>query len=135
METQLIIILGILILITVTVTYKLLPYRNAGSSKPFIALFPKYKKTVQHSLTGEQIESIMTSLGFKVSQRTNEIFRFSRGSVVGDISIKLAKVNVSLRRMNSNEHELTVEAGWIAAFDTGDHWKFITELGSKFENA
>ena len=44
METQLIIVVEILILITVTVTYKVLPYRNAGSRKLFIALSPKYKK-------------------------------------------------------------------------------------------
>ena len=133
METQLIIVAGIVILITVG--YKLLPYRNAGASKPGIAFLPKYKKTVKHSLTDAELASIMTGLGFKSSKKTNEISKFSRGSVVGDISIKLAKVNVTMRKIEPNEHEITVEAGWVAAFDTGDHWRFITELGEKIEHA
>ena len=133
MEMQIIIVAGIVIVITVG--YKLLPYRSAGSRKPVIAFLPKYKKTVTHTLTNKELELIMTGLGFKASKKRGEISRFSRGSVIGDISIKLAKVNVSMHRINPSEHEITVEAGWVAAFDTGDHWKFITELGEKFENA
>ena len=27
-----------------------------------------------------------------------------------------------------------LQAGWVAAFDTGDHWQFITELGRELED-
>jgi hypothetical protein len=46
----------------------------------------------------------------------------------------LAKVVIYLRKIANNEHEVTVQAGWIAAFDTGDHWKFTKELTDKIEN-
>ncbi len=31
--------------------------------------------------------------------------------------------------------EVTLEASWVVAFDTGDFWTFITELANKLENA
>ena len=133
METQLVVVLAIVILITVG--YRLLPYRKAGARKPFIAFFPKYKKTVKHSLTDRELEFMMSGLGFKSSRKTDDILTFRRGSVIGDISIKLAKINVAMCKIMPSEHEITVEAGWVAAFDTGDHWQFITELGEKIENA
>jgi hypothetical protein len=74
-------------------------------------------------------------VGFKRTRHTQTASKFSRGSIFGDISIDYAKVNVGLVRINDSEYKLTVEAAWVAAFDTGGIWKFVSELTSKFENA
>ncbi len=130
-----IIIIVVVALVTITLLYKMLPYRSLGAKKPFIAFLPKYKITVRHSLSNAELESKLADHGFKKVKESESYQQFTRGSVLGDISIKLAKVNVGLRKLAENEHELTVQAGWIAAFDTGDHWKFTKELIEKIKNA
>ena len=132
MET---IVIVVVTLVIITVLYKILPYRDLGENKPFFALLPKYKNAVKHSLNNVEIEEKLKSFGFKKVKETESSKMFTRGSVLGDISIKLAKVDVCLRKISENEHELTVQAGWVAAFDTGDHWKFTKELSEKLENA
>jgi len=132
MET---IIIVVVTLVTITVLYKVLPCRDLGAKKPFIAFFPKYKKNVKHSLSNAELEKKLADFGFKKVKESESFQKFTRGSVLGDISIKLAKVNVGLRKIAENEHEITVQAGWVAAFDTGDHWKFTKELSEKIENA
>ncbi len=122
-------------LVLLTALYKLLPYRSLGDDKPVIAFLPKYKKNVIHSLTDSELEAKLASFGFKKVRENESSLRFTRGSILGDISIKLAKVDVGLRKIADNEHEVTVQAGWIAAFDTGDHWKFTRELSARIENA
>jgi hypothetical protein len=133
METT--ILATVVILVLVTVLYKLLPHRIAGKKKPFLALLPKYKKRVKHSLTRKQLEEKLAEFGFRKTGDSDSLIKFSRGSILGDISIKLAKVNVCLETIAEHEHEITVHAGWVAAFDTGDHWQFITELSERIENA
>ena len=125
----------VVVLLAITVLYKALPFRSLGTKKPFIAFFPKYKKNVIHSLSNEELEEKLANFGFKKNKESESFQKFTRGSVLGDISIKLAKVNVGLRRVAENEHEITVQAGWVAAFDTGDHWEFTKELSAKIENA
>ena len=131
MEILLIVVAALVIL---TAVYKLLPYRSLGENKPVIAFLPKYKKNVKHSLTNSELEEKLASFGFKKVRGNESFSKFTRGSVLGDISIKLAKVGVNIRKIADNEHEVTVQAGWIAAFDTGDHWKFTKELTEKIEN-
>lgn len=118
----------------ITLLYKVLPFREAGNTKPSLALFPKYRKLVQHSLSGTELEQKLSEFGFRKTKQKDSVSHFTRGSVLGDFSINLSKVNVALREVAPNEHELTVQAGWVAAFDTGDHWQFTTELASKLEN-
>ncbi|UTW04705.1 hypothetical protein KDX31_06815 [Amphritea atlantica] len=132
MEALLIVVLG---LVGITVLYKLIPCRNLGTKKPFIALLPKYKKSVKHSLSNADLEEKLAGFGFKKVKESESWQTFTRGSILGDISIKLAKVNVGLRKISDYEHEVTVQAGWVAAFDNGDHWKFTKELTEKIENA
>jgi hypothetical protein len=129
-----IVLFVVIALVVLTIIYKLLPYRCLGENKPVIALLPKYKKNVKHSLTDTELEAMLASFGFKKVYEKESISKFTRGSVLGDISIKLAKVVIYLRKIANNEHEVTVQAGWIAAFDTGDHWKFTKELTDKIEN-
>ena len=56
-----------------------------------------------------------------------------RGHILGDFSIKLAKVNLLVTEPKSGFVEFAIEAGWVAAFDTGDFWQFLTELKAKVE--
>ena len=133
LQTTILAVVGMLMI--VTALYKLLPYRVAGTKKPFLALLPKYKKRVKHSLTRAQLEEMLAEFGFEKVGGDKSLMKFSRGFVLGDFSIKLAKINVGLKTIADNEHEITVQAGWVAAFDTGDHWQLIAELGERIENA
>lgn len=133
MELQILLVVGILA--AITILYKVLPYRQAGEKKPIIALLPKYKIQVQNNLNDDQIQTILSDLGFKRTQHSSTQSKFSRGSIIGDISIKLAKINIILSKISDNQQEITIEAAWVAAFDTGDHWQFITELAEKLEQA
>ncbi len=128
------IIAAVILLILITAAYKLIPFREAGNKKPLLAVFPKYKKRITHTLTKQQIEQRLSEYGFKKIKETESDIKFSRGSILGDISIKLTKVDVGLQIISQNELEVTVQAGGLAAVDTGDHWLFITELCEKFAN-
>lgn len=130
-----IVLMSIGVLIACTVVYKQLPHRAASPNKPLFAFFPKYKKRIKHTLTAQQIEERLAEFGFKKTAEQGDLMAFSRGSVLGDISVKLSKVAVGLEKIADNEHEITVHAGWVRAFDTGDHWQFITELSERIENA
>jgi len=132
MELKILSTLGIVFLITVL--YKLLPFRKAEGKKPSLAFFPKYKKRIKHSLSRSELEEKLSSFGFKKVKDEKTLIKFARGSVLGDISIKLAKINVALKEISEHEHEITIQAGWIAAIDTGDHWQFINELSNKIES-
>lgn len=134
MKFLLIVIIVTILLSLITIFYKVLPFRVAGSKKPFLAIFPKYRKSVKHNLTHKELAQRLSEFGFRKTSGSSSITKFTRGSIIGDISIKLAKVNVELRELSENELEIFVQAGWVVAFDTGDHWKFITELSEKIEN-
>ena len=118
-----------------TLIYKVLPFRKVGDKKPFLAFFPKYKIRVYHTLNNEELENKLSKFGFKKVNETKGLLKFSRGSVLGDLSIKLSKVSVSLHKIEEGVHDLTVQATWVAAFDTGDHWQLTKELGSRIVDA
>ena len=117
-----------------TVSYKLAPYREANGNRPLFVLLPKYRKLIQHTKSSEELEGELSRFGFNKVRQADDVTYYTRGSVLGDFSINLAKVNVALREVAPHQHELTVQAGWVAAFDTGDHWQFITELGRELED-
>ena len=43
------------------------------------------------------------------------------------------KIKLGITPLESHRFEITLQAGWLVAFDTGDLWTFITELSSKLE--
>ena len=133
MEVAIISVLAAVVLITVL--YKLAPFREAEGSKPLFVLLPKYKKQVRHSKSNAELESELSRFGFDKVREEDAVAYFSRGSVLGDFSVNLAKVNLALREITPHQHELTLQSGWVAAFDTGDHWQFITELSRELEDA
>ena len=129
------VIILLLAIFVITLSYKLTPHRPAGPNKPTFALMPKYKKRVRHKLSEEEVLALMSSQGFTHVQQTDTSCKFTREAVAGDLSVKRKKITVLLERRSFYEYELSVEGGWLVAFDTGDHWTMITELGEKLENA
>jgi hypothetical protein len=125
------IVAAIASVLILSLLYKILPYRALGTKKPAIALLPKYKHLLEHEISRQQLEKELANYGFRKTDEEGNRAKFTRGSVLGDFSINLAKVNVGVIEHAQNRHELTVEAGWMVAFDTGDHWKFLTELCDK----
>ena len=133
MNIELITIVSFIVIITLS--YKLVPFRQAGPKKPRLAIFPKYKLMVNSNLNDVEREKILGELGFNKTKNSGSLTKYTRGSTLGDLSIKLSKVNITLNEMDNKKLEVTIQAGWVAAFDTGDHWQFITELGQKLKRA
>ena len=133
MEYQLLIML--VAFVGVVVLYQILPYRELGAKKPFIALLPKYKALIQCDTSVADLSEKMRKLGFKKVSEENEIAKYSRGSIFGDFAIKLAKVDVYINPVSATEKEILVRSGLVAAFDTKsrDHWRFLNELSQTLE--
>ena len=134
------IIFVVVALVGITMLYKALPHRNMGTKKPFISFFPKYKTKVALPSSvlntddpEKELEKILSKFGFVKKSQNGGITKYSRGHILGDFSIKLAKVNLLVTTHESGSVDISIEAGWVAAFDTGDFWKFLTELKEKVE--
>lgn len=118
-----------------TFAYKFLPFRKPGKQRPFLAVLPKYRKVIASGASDHALAGKLAQHGFEKTKQRGSTTKFRRGSVLGDLSIELSKVDISLTRINENSLEITVQAGWVAAFDTGDHWDLITRLGAELERA
>ena len=125
----------------ITVLYKIKPHKSLGEKKPFISFFPKFKTSVklpssllESENIEKELESSLSEYGFIKKNKNGSTTKYSRGHILGDFSIKLAKVNLLVTEPNSGCVEIAMEAGWVVAFDTGDFWKFLTELKEKIEN-
>jgi len=129
------IIIIVVALAGITAAYKLIPHRRVGYRKPLVALLPKYKKSIRLNISQEQVESKLATYGFKKSGSKDGFSYFERGSLLGDFSVKLIKVKLGVKEPHVGLSEVTLEASWVVAFDTGDFWTFITELANKLENA
>lgn len=138
MEFLWILISLIAILFLLTVAYKVIPPRAIGREKPFISFFPKYKTAVRLAVAildaSDPVSALTDRLGewgFKQQKSTKEWMVFSRGHILGDFSVKIAKVDIKVGLPLSENVPLIVEAGWIAGFDTGDLWLFTSEIKEK----
>ncbi|MCC0056695.1 MAG: hypothetical protein H6883_11215 [Rhodobiaceae bacterium] len=114
--TSLIYLIGLLA--GLSVLYHLLPFRNLPAQKPRIAFFPKYKWT--HDKPAE-VRRRLADHGFK--EAVSGVFL--RGSYLGDFSLRIAKMRVTL---NEEGHARIGSGGVFIAFDTGDTWQLATEL-------
>lgn len=120
-------------MIILTLVYRVLPYRLASDKKPSIALLPKYKKHISTSLMHSDLEGKLAQYGFKKLGSKNDTIYFTRGALLGDFSVKLMKIKLGVTPLEPYKFEITLQAGWLVAFDTGDFWTFITELSRKLE--
>ena len=128
-------------LVAITLLYKVLPHRSIGKKKPFVSILPKFKTTVKLPATllasenpEKGLEEVLSEYGFIRKSKNNSVTKYSRGHVLGDFSIKLVKINLLVTEPKSGSAEFAIEAGWVAAFDTGDLWQFLTELKTKIES-
>ena len=135
------IIFVVIALLAITMLYKVLPHRRMSEKKPLISFFPKFKTKVKlpsQLLESEnpekELENALSKYGFIKKSKDGSVTKYSRGHILGDFSIKLAKVNLLVTEPESCCTEISIEAGWVIAFDTGDFWKFLTELKDKIEN-
>ena len=81
-----------------------------------------------------ELEKYLSDFGFVQRSKNETEIKYARGHILGDISIKLAKVNLLIATPVAAVTDISVEAGWVAAFDTGDFWKFLAELKEKIES-
>ncbi len=107
--------------------------------KPGFAMLPKYSVSVPISgeNTEESLRARLAEFGFRETSSSSSMVKFARGHALGDFSIKIAKVSISMPVPVSNPAQLEVEYGTYfgCAFDTGDLWKFCTEMVEKNEQA
>lgn len=95
--------------------------------KPSLAFFPKYYIDLPSSGgRTESLETVMAQKGFRPVAHESGRKYFERGSVLGDFSIKWAKLRIS--EMESSPYRLSIAYGGAALFDTGDLWKFAKEI-------
>ena len=107
-----ILILVIFLTSVITIIYKLLPFRNLGSKKPIISIFPKYKNTIKTKLNINQLEKELASFGFKKKNESDMKLKFSRGHALGDLSIKLIKVNLNATQIEDGIFEIK-NTSWL----------------------
>ena len=123
------------VVVAFLVAYKLKPFSELPANRPTICLLPKYlvplhipESVILSPRPAKSLESMLSGLDFKLEESPDSEIRFTRGSVLGDFSFKIAKVRVSVLLPLLSETQLRVEYGAFAAFDTGDLWKFCREL-------
>ena len=126
----------VVVLAIFTMVYKWIPYSELMETKPSLALLPKYKTEV--TLAGDLADAValekkLASYGFKKASEKDGKTYFVRGHILGDFSIKLAKIRLGFKSLPNSRSEITLEASWFMAFDTGDCWTFLAELSQKLQ--
>lgn len=117
--------------------YKGLPFRSVGESKPAFCLFPKYEVTIcwrEPQPEMASMEAMLSKYGFTAVSIDDRKAVFDRGKLLGDFSVKLLKLRCVVEAPKDGESRLTLQARWMIAFDTGDLWRFTTELKQKLES-
>ena len=138
---QIVLISIVMTVIIFTLMYKRIPAKPLKTRKPVVCLLPKFKTTI--TLTDQIINADnliavlskeLSKLGFNLSGQNEFWITYSRGHILADFSVDVAKVNIKVTQPISNPISIIVEYGWVAAFDTGDLWTFTTELKRKLSN-
>ena len=126
------VIIMVVVIVVLKIAYAVKPHAEIPPKKPKLCWLPKYKlrlPVVERLGVEDDLSEALMQLGFR---QTGEL-QFSRGSGLGDFSIKIAKVIVTAESPLTNPLALRVEYGAVCgvAFDNGDLWKFCDELGEK----
>lgn len=140
MDFTLLLILVVGALVVIFVAYRLKTAPVLPDRKPSFCLLPKYVVSLRLpsavvsspdpiSVLGQRLGEF----GFSEAKREAGFVRYSRGSLLGDFSIKIAKVNLTFPLPLEAETAVEIGYGQIPAFDTGDLWKFATELKARME--
>jgi len=127
------------VLIALKVAYRAKSFVPLPTAKPGFVWLPKYTVSLPMQ-TGDheaELAARLGSHGFSQRRLRDHRIEFTRGSALGDFSIKIAKVVATTSLPASNPAQLKVEYGVLfgCAFDTGDLWQFCRELTDKIEAA
>lgn len=129
-----------LVVIAVALTYFFSLYKKKQAvplpdSKPGFSWLPKFTVQVEPAagiVGGDDpvaaLERRMSELGFRRTARDDAKIQFARGSLVGDFSVSIMNITLTFSLPIESPTTVLVEYGAFAAFDTGDLWKFATEL-------
>ena len=75
----------------------------------------------------------MAKHGFKVIKTGDGQMTCRRGYLLGDISIKLARLHCTISAPKDGSSSLSIKGGWVIALDTGDLFNFLTELKDRLQ--
>ena len=131
------VLLAVVVLVLLKVLYSAKTFSPLPSTKPRFCLLPKY--VVPLPVDGPDVEVVLSSrlahYGFREIRRDANAIVFSRGSALGEFSIKIAKLVATATLPLAPLTQLNVEYGvaFGCAFDTGDLWTFCRELTEKIE--
>ncbi len=138
---QIVLIAVIIVVVIFTLMYKMIPARPLKTKKPYFVLLPKFKTDVTLAdriiNTNNPLATLseeLSKFGFTPSMQDESWATYSRGHILGDFSVNITKVNIKVAQPISNPISIFVEYGWVAAFDTGDLWRFTTELKHKLSS-
>ncbi len=109
-------VIAIIVVVVLSVIYKLLPHRRLSDQKPVIAFFPKYVFPVEEEIAISNLEGI----DFK---RHKDTKTFVRGYYIGDFLASVARLNVIL-----DKDKAYIRAPLVALFDTGDLWEIAKQV-------
>ena len=130
-------LLIVVVLATLKVSYTAKAFAALPLTKPRFTLLPKYivPLAVEATDVESDLSSQLAQFGFREVRRDANGIVFSRGSALGDFSIKIAKVIATASLPLSNPIQLKIKYGvaFGCAFDTGDLWKFCRELTERVE--
>ncbi len=136
-----------LIVTAVTVAVLILAYKRSSpallpTQKPPFCFLPKYDVPINApiSVSGAAdpiaaLDRVMRSLGFAQLSETENFVGFGRGSLLGDFSVRIAKVRVEFSLPLTSDLHCRVVYGSFAAFDTGDLWTLCSEIKNEIESA
>jgi len=131
------ILLVIALLVALKVAYALKSCATLPPKKPKFCFLPKYAFSlpINGSAGENELPSHLKQFGFQEKSRSKQGIVFSRGSELGDFSIKIAKLIVTAELPLTDPVQLKIEYGvaFGCAFDTGDLCKFCHELIQKME--
>ena len=138
MDLWITLVVAVLAIASALAVYKIKGHTAFPASQPTLALLPKYAFSIslpaEISMAPDPIEklgSLLAEYGFRESKRSDKIVVYSRGSLLGDFSVEITKLNLEISLPLAAESAARVEYGAFAAFDTGDLWRFSDELTRK----
>lgn len=109
----------IVICLVTAVLYKTKKPVPMPAVKPAFCLLPKYSATIQLSkeivAAENSVAALATqleSLGFSEASRSEQSVRFTRGSLLGDFSVKIMKIELLFPLPIEPISEVTVQSSW-----------------------
>ncbi len=116
-------------LAVVFVIYRIRPASQFDAERPAFCLLPKFlvPMEIPEQISGSSnpldgLDQRLSPLGFRLERSSDDSATFKRGSVMGDISVKLSKVQLVFPLPLQGKVDVLVRYGFVAAFDTGDLW-------------